>query len=68
MLGLRNISIHEYFGIDFSIIWDVATINLPETKPAITFTGLSPVSMVQLSWTCPPGVLGGPWGRLASHC
>ena len=32
MVGLRNIAIHEYFGIDKSIIWEIATKNLPETK------------------------------------
>lgn len=35
MIGLRNITIHEYFGIDLSIIWRIITHNLPETKPQI---------------------------------
>ncbi len=35
MIGLRNIAIHEYFGIDLSIIWQIITRNLPETKPII---------------------------------
>ena len=35
MIGLRNIVIHEYFGIDLSIIWEIVTKNLPETKPQI---------------------------------
>ncbi|MFB5269579.1 DUF86 domain-containing protein [Paenibacillus enshidis] len=35
MIGLRNILIHEYFGIDESIIWEVATRNLQEIKPLI---------------------------------
>jgi len=35
MIGLRNIATHEYFGIDLSIIWEIITVNLPETKPKI---------------------------------
>lgn len=35
MIGLRNILIHEYSGIDESIIWEVATRNLKEVKPII---------------------------------
>lgn len=35
MIGLRNIVIHEYFGVDLNIIWKIITVNLPETKPKI---------------------------------
>ncbi len=35
MIGLRNIAIHEYFGVDLTIIWEIITRNLPETKPKI---------------------------------
>lgn len=35
MIGLRNIAIHEYFGIDLGIIWEIISRNLPETKPKI---------------------------------
>jgi uncharacterized protein with HEPN domain len=35
MIGLRNILIHEYFGVDESIVWEVIKTNLPETKPYI---------------------------------
>ncbi len=35
MIGLRNIVIHEYFGLDLSIIWEIVSRNLPETKPMI---------------------------------
>jgi len=35
MIGLKNIVIHEYFGVDLNIIWQVITVNLPETKPKI---------------------------------
>lgn len=33
--GLRNISVHEYFGVDFHLIWEVATIDLPSLKVKI---------------------------------
>gem|GEM_PF-1221115 len=35
MVGLRNIVIHEYFGIDLKIIWEIVSRNLPETKPGL---------------------------------
>jgi uncharacterized protein with HEPN domain len=35
MVGLRNILIHEYFGVDDSIIWEIITTNLPATKPEV---------------------------------
>ena len=35
MIGLRNIAVHEYFGVDLGIIWEIITKNLPETKPKI---------------------------------
>ncbi len=35
MIGLRNIVIHEYFGVDLSIIWEIVTRNLPQTKPQL---------------------------------
>lgn len=35
MIGLRNIAIHEYFGVDLTIIWEIITKNLAETKPAV---------------------------------
>ncbi len=35
MAGLRNITIHEYFGVDLSIIWEIVTKNLPQTKARI---------------------------------
>ncbi|MGB2768363.1 MAG: DUF86 domain-containing protein, partial [Candidatus Zixiibacteriota bacterium] len=35
MIGLRNIAVHEYFGVDLSIIWEVITKNLPEAKARI---------------------------------
>jgi uncharacterized protein with HEPN domain len=35
MIGLRNILIHEYFGIDNTIVWQIIKTNLPEIKPII---------------------------------
>lgn len=34
--GLRNILIHEYFGVDVEIIWDIVKNKLPELKKAIS--------------------------------
>jgi uncharacterized protein with HEPN domain len=30
--GFRNISIHEYFGINFHLVWEIATNDLPVLK------------------------------------
>ncbi|MFH0947922.1 MAG: DUF86 domain-containing protein [Elusimicrobiota bacterium] len=35
MNGLRNMVAHEYFGVDKSIIWEIAKKDLPEVKPKI---------------------------------
>ncbi len=35
--GLRDIIIHEYFGIDAEIIWDVIIHSLPELEKAVKF-------------------------------
>lgn len=32
IIGLRNLIIHEYFGVDDITIWSVITINLPDLK------------------------------------
>ena len=36
MYLLRNKVSHEYFGIDYEIIWDIASNNLPENISQIT--------------------------------
>ncbi|KPL14007.1 MAG: hypothetical protein AMS23_10015 [Bacteroides sp. SM1_62] len=33
--GLRNILVHEYFGIDENIVWGIIVKNLPELKNSI---------------------------------
>lgn len=35
IIGLRNIVIHAYSNVDLDIIWDIITINIPETKVII---------------------------------
>ena|SRR6478609_5482384 len=30
--GFRNISIHEYFGVNFQIVWEIAKNDLPVLK------------------------------------
>ncbi len=36
IIGLRNLVIHEYFGIDDITIWNVLKINLPSLKEKIS--------------------------------
>ena len=35
MAGLRDILIHQYFGVDLESTWDVVSIELPELKAKI---------------------------------
>lgn len=35
MVGLRNLVIHEYFGIDEMTIWSIIKINIPDLKEKI---------------------------------
>lgn len=32
IIGFRNISIHEYFGVNFQIVWQIAKNDLPVLK------------------------------------
>lgn len=32
IIGLRNLLIHEYFGIDTKIVWDILKTDIPELK------------------------------------
>ena len=35
MSAVRNRLIHEYFGIDYSIVWDIVKNEIPNIKPII---------------------------------
>jgi len=35
MVGLRNNVIHHYFGVNYEVIFQIATKNIPETKGMI---------------------------------
>jgi uncharacterized protein with HEPN domain len=35
MRGMRNLVVHEYFGIDVNVLWDTVTINLPALLPLL---------------------------------
>lgn len=35
MAGMRDKLIHEYFGVDLEIIWEVIRKDLPQLKPHI---------------------------------
>ena len=35
MIGMRNIVIHEYFGVDLSIIWEIIIKDIPKAKKMI---------------------------------
>jgi len=36
MIGLRNLLIHEYFGVDSEIVWAIIKNDLPKTKPLVS--------------------------------
>ena len=35
MRGMRNLAVHEYFGVDADVLWDTVTGNLPEVLPEL---------------------------------
>lgn len=35
IVGLRNIFVHEYFGIDASLVWEIIKTDIPELKVKI---------------------------------
>lgn len=36
IVGMRNVFIHEYFGIDLNIAWDIIEFDIPDLKMKIT--------------------------------
>ena len=37
--GMRDKLIHEYFGVDLNLVWDVVERDLPEVRPALEALG-----------------------------
>ena len=35
IIGMRNVFVHEYFGIDYSLVWEIIKNDLPEFKSKI---------------------------------
>ena len=35
IIGMRHILVHEYFGMDFELVWQVIITDLPELKQKI---------------------------------
>lgn len=36
IVGMRNVFVHEYFGIDTSLVWQIIKNDLPELKKYVT--------------------------------
>ena len=36
IIGFRNISIHEYFGVNLQLVWEIAKNDLPSLKQEMT--------------------------------
>ncbi len=36
IVGFRNILIHNYFGVDYAMLWDIRQVFLPDLKQKIT--------------------------------
>jgi uncharacterized protein with HEPN domain len=35
IIGMRNVFVHEYFGVDSSLVWEIIKNDLPELKGKI---------------------------------
>ena len=36
MGGFRNVLVHDYFGIDFSVVWSAVERDIPQLEAAVT--------------------------------
>ena len=36
IVGMRNVFVHEYFGVDSSLVWEIIKNDLPDLKSKIT--------------------------------
>ena len=36
IVGLRNILVHEYFGIDRNLVWQIVKFDMPELKASVS--------------------------------
>ena len=36
IIGMRNVFVHEYFGVDSSLVWEIIKNDLPDLKTKIT--------------------------------
>lgn len=41
IIGMRNVLVHEYFGIDNRIVWDIIKEDLPEFKSQVDYIIIS---------------------------
>ena len=37
IIGMRNVFVHEYFGVDSSLVWEIIIKDLPELKVKIKY-------------------------------
>lgn len=37
IIGMRNVFVHEYFGVDENLVWEIINNDLPELKEKIAF-------------------------------
>ena len=35
VIGIRHVLVHQYFGVDLSVLWEIVENDLPRLKPAV---------------------------------